>query len=151
MTVHELSDAAAAATAIPARSRLTKAQAVDLLAEAERSDVSLAAFARERGLVPNTLYNWRDRLRREGTARAGASAGAPLVNVTAAVTGDVCQPAVVFPNGVRLIAPQCLSAEQLRVVVHQDPVVEQGHREGRGRPQQQAQHGGQCDLSRPDS
>ncbi len=39
-----------------------------LIDEAEQSDLSLAEFARRRGIPPQTLYWWRSRVRRDETA-----------------------------------------------------------------------------------
>ena len=106
------SDDHSAATVAPQKIRLTKLTAMEFLREADHSGLSLAAFARERGVPANTLYNWRERLRRA----EGAGEAAPLVNVTSALSASSEQVALVFPSGVRLVHPQLFSGEELRSI-----------------------------------
>jgi hypothetical protein len=73
-------------SAAPRRPHWTEADARRVLADWERSDDSLEAFARSRGLVPQRLAWWRNRLR---GPRPEASAALTLV------------PAVVIDAGAR--------------------------------------------------
>lgn len=95
------------------RPRLTKAVATQLLQEAQESGLSLAAFARERGIVPHTLYNWREKLRKQRDEPAHAT----MVNVTAALQQPDDQVALVFPNGMRIVCPHLLGPDQFRCLV----------------------------------
>lgn len=80
------------------RGRLTRQEAQELLGQWRTSPLSLAAFARERGLDVKRLYYWRGRL--ETVSRR--SMGLAQVQVTPQPTTGVV---VMLPNGMRVELP----------------------------------------------
>lgn len=83
-------------------SRLTRTQVEELLIHWQSSQLSLAAFARERGLDVNRLYSWRQRLQRcLPRDREGSSAAAGLAQVRM-VDQHAAGVVVAMPNGLRI-------------------------------------------------
>jgi transposase-like protein len=61
--------------------RWSASEAEEILASLEKSGQSVAAFARERGVTPQRLYWWRDRLRRRATRSRSDETSVELVPV----------------------------------------------------------------------
>lgn len=84
-----------------------------LLAEQEKSGLSVARFARERGISAWSLYEWRRRLRKEGGR--GARRSQRFVQVR--VVGEPAGPstiAVELPAGARVHVPRGFDEDELR-------------------------------------
>jgi len=83
----------------------------ELLAEQEASGLSVARFARGRGVSAWTLYEWRRRLRREREPQA--SEGFVQVHV-ARTQGRTATIAVELPTDVRVHVPPGFEEDELR-------------------------------------
>ena len=90
-----------------------------LLAAQKRSGLSLAEFARQRGLRSNTLSWWRHRLRGSDDEGECASAG-QFMEITAACGVDEAHTAafeVVLGDGTVVRVPSRFSEESLRCLL----------------------------------
>ena len=84
-----------------------------LIAEQEASDLSVAAFARARGLDPQRFYNWRSKAKRAGAdvTSDSSSAVAFLEATVSQVVPKVSNPLVIeLPGGARA---EVTSSDQL--------------------------------------
>lgn len=79
-----------------AQPRWSVREARAALADLDASGLSIAAFAKREGLVPERLYNWRRRLAETVAPKAD------FVEVRAKASGPSGHVEVVFPSGVML-------------------------------------------------
>lgn len=85
-----------------------------LVAELEASGQSVVRFARERGLSPWTLYEWRRRLRRQNApSERKPFIEVKLIDEPSAVTTM----SIELPSGLRVHVPRGFEAEELRRLV----------------------------------
>ena len=90
------------------QSRWSESDALALIAEQERSGLSVWRFAEERGFVAERLYRWRRKLRREG-------ASVEFVEVAARVRQTPIE--IALRGGHRILVRGPIDADTLRTVV----------------------------------
>lgn len=85
-----------------------------VVAELESSGLSVVSFARERGLSPWTLYEWRRRLRRQDAP----SERKPFIEVKLIEKpSPATTMAIELPSGLRVHVPCGFEEEELRRLV----------------------------------